>query len=105
MMPIADRSLGYLCNQHLCVTQQQIVQYAAAATTGTIEFLHQEPGCQPVTIACILHSAPAGSGNPAHEKRNAEHALIAHSHDFSRFTILQEVVHGQNGGRREIDMM
>src|SRR5450759_2267691 len=89
MMPIADLSLGYLVNQHLGVTQQQIVQYAAAATTGTIEFLHQEPGCQPVTMACILHDDPAGSGNPAHEKRNAEHAFIAHSHNSVSYTHLR----------------
>jgi hypothetical protein len=100
MVTIASRRLGHLCHQCLGVTQQQMHH-----RPGAIKLLHQQLRFEPVTVTARLHGGLAGCGMAAHEKRYAEHALIAHARDLGGCAIFHHIMQGNDGGGRKIHVL
>jgi hypothetical protein len=89
-----------LRDQRLRVAQQQSLQQA-----GTLELLHQYPAIEPVGMARDLHHRRAGRGVAAHEKRDADDALVAHARGFGRCARLHHIMQRDDGGDREIGVL
>src|SRR5687768_18274877 len=100
METVANSGLGYLRDQCLSVTQQQLLEFSASR-----EFILQHFGVHSDSTARALDHRPVGHCSAAHEERDPYHPIIPRQPHLRTGPILHCVKKRNDGVGREIDVV